>query len=431
MMQESQGLLDGLKLASQGQVTGMLRPMLAKKKLNRFNLQRLRAHQYLSYFLDLHMTGEDERPALQHYSTGAGVQELSVVETQELVLLSCIQKCAGLLNACRQVPAPQMWIGSSVMLCFDAKFKPTRDALKNLEQLLSDISRVHIFDWGRSELNTEQSHKHRKPEEQDLREKYWSFYCGGIARLFFDLCCLYVGRYWHPKKSLVVGLYKTDFISEEVLLGCSIIAAASGRKEHTLRTPDGSTLSVGLLNAQPSTIDVAVHALPLPPQSRFEEVVVVRANRASNVPKSSLGSSHYVATVCGVPDDPAEVTRKLEEMETRCCAFFGMVDQQTTPKTSGCEDVWDEEFEVAALKPNCRAELLSALSLALGRSEETTVAENEIDELLPSFATVSNQRSREELKEEFVRLVFPNMSQGRLCAQPSGLPVKIFSKSNV
>ena len=43
-------------------------------------------------------------------------------------------------------------------------------------------TQVHIFDWGRSELLSQEEYAALPAEEQELRRTFWDFYCKGVRR---------------------------------------------------------------------------------------------------------------------------------------------------------------------------------------------------------------------------------------------------------
>lgn len=105
--------------------------VISDHKLHRFLMQRQPAKEFLKFFVDLHDTTEstytkDCADAKPQPAQPPLESNLSNLETEELVLLQCIEELAGLVAACRKAPIPQQWIGSSVMLTYDAHRRPVR-----------------------------------------------------------------------------------------------------------------------------------------------------------------------------------------------------------------------------------------------------------------------------------------------------------------
>merc|ERR1712129_359293 len=92
------------------------------------------------------------------------------LELAELVSREIACRLATLAVACRHVPVPQKWIGSSVALAFDCGRLPIRTLP---EQQICEMVKVHIFDWGRSELNTPENHSRLSAQEQKSRSESW------------------------------------------------------------------------------------------------------------------------------------------------------------------------------------------------------------------------------------------------------------------
>merc|ERR1712182_85386 len=101
----------------------------------------------------------------------------------EINLSEMVSQLVSMAAACRKVAVPQKWVGSSVCLGFDCGHFPSRST-PELE--LRKQAKVHIFDWGRSELNTMAAHARLLKEDQEDRAKYWQYYLGGIDHLVFE-----------------------------------------------------------------------------------------------------------------------------------------------------------------------------------------------------------------------------------------------------
>jgi hypothetical protein len=180
---------------------------LPRPSLERFLMQLEPANEFLKFFLDLHSTPKNDAATVVEADREAEAQaeaereagwseRLCELETEELVLLNCIEELAGLAAACRTCAVPQQWIGSSVMLAFDDELRPLRAALQAAQQdgggarghalppgAAASIARarVHVFDWGRSELNLPDEHAKLWWEHKRKREKMWGRYCSGIG----------------------------------------------------------------------------------------------------------------------------------------------------------------------------------------------------------------------------------------------------------
>ena len=115
--------------------------------------------------------------------------------------------------------------GSSVMFVFDCATFPRRASQ-------SVPTRVHIFDWGRSELNTEEGHARLLPSEQADRQKFWRLYRVALAKLLYQCCSLYVARFWKPVASITFRVWDKDAFTDDDFIGAadlSSVASGAGR----------------------------------------------------------------------------------------------------------------------------------------------------------------------------------------------------------
>ena len=55
--------------------------------------------------------------------------------------------------------------------------------------------RVHVFDWGRSDLNTVERHRNLPEEHQLEHSEYWEYYVGGVDRLAWEAARMYFHRF--------------------------------------------------------------------------------------------------------------------------------------------------------------------------------------------------------------------------------------------
>lgn len=83
-------------------------------------------------------------------------------------------------------------------------------------------ARVHVFDWGRSELNTPQLHNALLPRAARDRERHWGYYCGGVALLLYDCCLVYARRYLIEPKTVVLSSWDRDVYVEDDLVGLTV-----------------------------------------------------------------------------------------------------------------------------------------------------------------------------------------------------------------
>lgn len=380
------------------------------KQLLRFNLQRMTAVEFLPFFLDLHglPLGDTSYPPTTH---------LSRAEHQELVLLSCIEELAGFVAACRQVPVPQQWIGSSVMMCFDSESRPTRKSVKEAAETpfaiggARKIARVNIFDWGKSVLNFEHMHSNLLTDEKCQRTKYWGYYCGGIAKLLYDCCFLYVSRFWHKPRSIVFALWDKDRYSENDFIGyVAMPFQATTQSKSVVKKLSGEVVKSGIISSAETTLQVSLTKAPWSPDaSRLKNGWIARVECASHVPRMDYtsGTDSFVEVVT-LPDDEKSIAEMLKEKPGTVSFLVTEGSHCTTLVIDGKNPKWSDEFELATLKTEYQRDLLSALTTAIGR-EDRPVDGLDIEIMFPRFCAQVMNTKRAQLQTDFAQRCFPKI----------------------
>merc|ERR1712151_905752 len=197
------------------------------------------------------------------------------------------------------------------MFAFDSSVRPMRDEALRRRGSSRGFARVHIFDWGRSELNVISLHARLSEEGKASRKKYWGLYCGGVAKLLYDCCVLYLGRFWQKKASLFFTMWDKDYYTDDDFVGtCVLPLEPTDRIEADLLTWRGEPIKVGGplgiggrksllgIGGRVSRLGVSVSTLDLPQQlSRLEQGVVARVHAGTNIPKLDVGLDHTDAFV--------------------------------------------------------------------------------------------------------------------------------------
>eukprot|EP00440_Ansanella_granifera_P052876 gb/GFBE01057330.1/.p1 GENE.gb/GFBE01057330.1/~~gb/GFBE01057330.1/.p1 ORF type:complete len:1059 (+),score=252.99 gb/GFBE01057330.1/:1-3177(+) len=364
-------------------------PQSTHKKLKRFHLQRLQASDILKLFLDLHDTVPRPQTALRGGYPAAGNQEAATnldanqavlmrVEVQELVLLRCIEQLSELVAACNDAPVPQQWIGSSVMLCFDSGSRPPRTAFASASAA-ANMARVHIFDWGRSELNADSKHALLGESDRKERTRYWTLYRAALAKLLYNCCCLYLYRFWQPMKSLTFSVWDKDSLKADEFVGlCSLPLQEAKSKSLHLKSFRGDDVKSGLLWKAQTSLEVSASSMPLPSNSRLKDAWVARIHRAAHIPRLDITSeSDPFVEVTAMPVDPEEAaarcTLKGAERLLRSAAHVTSVVKDSPSPT------WEEEFEFASLCDEARGPFLRAVATALGADAGAFEQDSEIE----------------------------------------------------
>lgn len=364
---------------------------ISKAKMERFLLQRQPAKEFLKFFLDLHDTSQStycgtpaEQPVVPDVSSGL-TESLSVVETEELVLLNCIEELAMLAAACRTVEVAQQWIGSSVMLAYDADIQLLRSELLEAERLPSGAAakiaraRVHIFDWGRSELNTPENHGTLWWEHQKDRETYWGHYCSGIALLLYDCSLVYARRFLCQHSSVSISVWDRDVYTEDDLVGLTTVALeeTDGVVAATLEDSKGKPCYAGggfEGKREATKLSFSIQKLPVPEPTRLQGCWAVTAHRVNNTAKMDMLSKSdgvaHVQAFC----EPAQVSKAAinsresghNDAYNTAQSLLRTAARSTTVAADVDNPVWEETFELGTLKNEGRRPFIRALLTAFG-----------------------------------------------------------------
>mmetsp|Transcript_53497 Transcript_53497/g.142132 ORF Transcript_53497/g.142132 Transcript_53497/m.142132 type:complete len:650 (-) Transcript_53497:217-2166(-) len=393
------------------------------KRLKRLYLQGLTGLQFVSHFLSLHdapdstfarrseraPSADTIRPPAFRAGTrtfSSSQDTLTNVEIQELVLLGCIEELARLVAALRSVPVPQQWIGSSVMLAFDAGARPDRDGT-------GVPVRVHIFDWGRAELNTPERYAAMTEEDRASRRKYWGYYCGGIAKLLYDCCHLYVIRFFHPKQSVALTMYHKHTWKADGFIGTCALplkeaaggdGVTMGAAETVLDTWFGKPVKSGIISSKEIKLGVSVLGSALPSESRLRSRWLVHVHGAQGLPRrETFAETDSVVEVSGMSEGVQELHDALSDPGAR--QALRNAAHSTTVATGTRDPEFDETIEIGTLREDCKAEFLLSLGVAVGR---VGVGEDAVLEWFPHVAEQGCTRG--ELQSRFAQTCFPEMT---------------------
>lgn len=330
-------LLDALKLLYPGKDV--------KKKAYRFMLQRKPATEVFMHLLDVHQEPGDVSEADLR-------ETLSPSEAAELALHEICCRLAKLALACRQCPIPQKWVGSSVALGFESGQLPSRKAP---ESELREKVLVKLFDWGRSELNTPESHAELEEQERQDRATFWRYYMGGIDSLAWEAARCYRHRFgcangWF-KVDVVV--YDFDSLSESDFIG-QVSLHLRPTEETTVRLLDkeGREVRRGLRSAASLTFRIDWRCFP--DGSRLSGAWRVTLVRAENLPGLDWGLGRSTS------DPFAVLTAVSQDGRFR-------FRQQTCVAERQLDPVWEETFELpVAADPSALHTALNSAVVGLG-----------------------------------------------------------------
>jgi len=239
-------------------------------------------------------------------STGgtAGMTLLTPGEHAELAMLSLTGKLCEMIGECEDIPTPQKWVGSGIALIMDAASSLPRHICMSSTTSLAWINnhmRIHIFDFGRSELNHPDHHATLSLAEQRNRQEFWSAYQSGLRRLLWQAGRLYWNRYCATHWDLLeIRVYQHEAIACHRFIGSVTVE---------LRHVVGKTSSLQLMmdehavfgtNMKQAMLNFVVSWQTYPKPSRLAGVWIVTVHTASNLPSQSQkfgGSSSTFAAV--------------------------------------------------------------------------------------------------------------------------------------
>jgi len=169
-------------------------------------------------------------------------------------------------------------------------------------------AKIYIFDWGRSELNTEELHQHFSEEDRTLREGYWILWQRGMLRVIFDAIVDYhrmfgisVGSYPRFEGTIVIEVWDYDTLSPSSYMGCVTFPLQSTHGPRiflldcsglhmpiSLRLLEMAQWAVGKEEGAPAVL-AEVSTTMLPQSSRMSQVIWhVTVHAVYNLPRMDV-----------------------------------------------------------------------------------------------------------------------------------------------
>eukprot|EP00931_Biecheleriopsis_adriatica_P077296 TRINITY_DN50884_c0_g1_i1.p1 TRINITY_DN50884_c0_g1~~TRINITY_DN50884_c0_g1_i1.p1 ORF type:complete len:597 (-),score=124.89 TRINITY_DN50884_c0_g1_i1:17-1807(-) len=326
------------------------------KKRERYSMQVLQAKDFLRYFTD---TNDFEPLA----------DRMLPIEYSEAVLFDAIRQMARLCSDALAMPAAQMWIGSSLCLAFDAGSLPSRQAtIRRLAAprpmgpalQASDIAKVCIFDWGRSELNTEEENAMRSSKEQAMRKKYWKKWLRGMLRCLFEAVHLYISQFNHSAETVTLQVWDYDhfeFDANDFVGSATLpLQATDGPMDLDLWTDENRCSNrcslFGGERRRAGSIRVEISEAPAPSPGRLTKVWEVFVQEVEGLPNKDVCTETDPLVVVHVGSDK-------EDAPDQQCATA------STPVVyDDCNAVIEHSMSFALVSPDVLAHLFSELSQA-------------------------------------------------------------------
>uniref|UniRef100_A0A7S2A4M6 C2 domain-containing protein n=1 Tax=Trieres chinensis TaxID=1514140 RepID=A0A7S2A4M6_TRICV len=243
------------------------------KKVARKAMQVMKGDSILSHFTDVHLDGYDNIDISE-----IGTERYTPTELAEIVLHQTTKQLLGLAVACHGAPFPQKWIGSSIALGYDAGTLPRRSP--SSEEALRASVLCHVFDWGRSELNTHETYDAMTEVEKEDRKKFWGYYCSGVDRLALCSARAYWNRFGNTGGWSTVTFQVKDYdsISADDFMGEATVAVSPTKTGQCL-------LKGGLLGkASMGTLSYSIEWHDAPDESRLKGWWRVHVGQGTGLP---------------------------------------------------------------------------------------------------------------------------------------------------
>lgn len=315
----------------------------------RESFQKTSLSDVLMYFSDLrvdeHLTTETVTETTDAYFRS---------EVAEIVLHEAVHKLVKLSVACHKNKVYQKWLGSSVLLGFDAGNFPPRS--ESSEQSIRSHVIVSIFDWGQSKILSKEKYDGLSSSEKDDLKDYWSVYMNGIYNLSFQAAKRYHNQFsnvgtWNTLTIHVIDYDShsdDDFIGEVKIPLPKPPTNRSGDRcddlsgEYALRNKgkERKKISVGETPHRGS-IELDISWWDAPDESRLKGSWRITIRKASNVPIKDLRTSDPYCLVIADSKGP--------DAETGYAKF----EQKTSVILNNLNPVWNETLEVPMIKDKC------------------------------------------------------------------------------
>jgi len=234
------------------------------------------------------------------------------------------------------------------MMGFDQGKLPSRTTP---EAELRCGAKVHIFDWGRSELTTLDKHLELSSADQNDRATFWKFYCRGIDRLAWESARAYSHLFGNDQdwRNVVATLYDFDSMSKNDFLGRVVLPLRPTETPQAVALLD---MKERLVNGRggPSRLTYSMSFRSYPEGSRLRGSWRICIHSAENLP---------AANIKGDSDPFVSLTAESEDGELFC-------KQQTSVVVRTLNPTWNEILELPLVHPPTTSESRCLLSSALG-----------------------------------------------------------------
>jgi len=382
------------------------------KRAKRVSFQRFTMAEVLHACFDLRQTLTTKSGNCnRRLSTKTGVWEdaLAVSEYTEMVSLSVLRQLSEILRDCAKLPIPQKWIGSSVAIVLEVNCTPPRvketngastgasnDSVntESTDEWVNRRTRVCLFDWGRSELNTPEMHEKLEAEDKENRAGFWTLYQDGISTLLFEATRHYYNRFcveeW-TKLELVVYDYDSqtsnDFLGRAEL-ELPTMADASSSLDKTLDLKDSQGKPILGAGDTPSTVELSLKFTDFPAPSRMKGAWLIQLKSAKDLLAGDVG-------FFSSSSDPMAVITLSDKKGRRMSARTSVVETNLEP-------TWEEVLEFPVAKTQAGANDASDAAL-MQAMQMTTIPEEALKEV-PDLG-IRQKETVDQYQEEIAPLL--------------------------
>ena len=272
------------------------------KRARRLQMQRFKARQFLEFFVDFR---KSKNLLTNSMIKNSNDDVLSPAFYSFIILSQICSKLMKLVISLRNCKIPQKWLSSSLGISVEIGDDKVPISI-NVDGSFSssEIVGIHIFDWGRSELNTQSKYQCMSDSDKLDREDYWDKYVRSVSTLCFESCNLFWHKYANKFNFVQIEIWDYDALTPDDFIGYISIPlrATEGEVSFVLKTTHGDPV-LGL-TGKPSQIFVEIQEieqkikninfhekLENPMKMTAEKIWQVKVIKASDLPKMDFFST--------------------------------------------------------------------------------------------------------------------------------------------
>jgi C2 domain len=328
------------------------------KKARRIMLQTFTGSEIIRLLIDVH---HDQVQQIQQPTTNSDNEKeqqlYTSVEIAEIILHELVVRLVRLAILCHRIKIPQKWIGSSVALGYDAGLYPLTNDRRVGEQAIRSKVITNIFDWGRSELLTEDQYNQMTAADQTDRQKFWNNYRNAIDQLSYNAVREYYNHFTTNNqqqwKEISIQVMDYDSLGPDDYLGTVTIPFPDVNSTNGVNTNEAADLHSfqlhngrqGILKKNCGILYCSIKWIVLSNDSRLVGMWQIHISHATNLPVRDITNTsdpYCIITAYSHVDNESERSNNKRNQNTSVRTF-----QQSTciiPRT--INPVWNEFFDI-------------------------------------------------------------------------------------